>query len=157
MVGRPVVVPLAVLGLLAILRLAAAQAPAGNAIREVARLCATTVDIDGKPRCYPNGWDPRLKELARRTAGKDAQAIERDTAVETPGELVRLPDGETWAVFRGCRLHSCPEAYAWFLLDPAGQRVNIVWRGAQGVKYLGPDADRLRDRKVLELLDSSPP
>lgn len=157
MMARPAVVLLAMLGLAAVTRLAAGETPAGDAIREVARLCATTVDIDGKPRCYPNGWSPRLKELARRTAGKDARAIERDTAVETPGELVRLPDGETWAVFRGCRLHSCPEAYAWFLLDRAGERLNIVWRGQQGVKYLGPDADRLRDRKVLELLDSAPP
>jgi len=151
-----------VLGLLAALGLAAAtgaaaQAPAADAASVVARLCVETVDIEGKPRCYPQGWAPQLKDLARRTAGREVRAIERDTAVETPGELVRFPDGDTWVVFRGCRLHSCPEAYAWFLVDPAGRRLNIVWRGPHGVKYLGPDAGALRARKVHELLETSTP
>jgi hypothetical protein len=148
---------LAALGLTVAARVVDAQPAPGSAHRVVARLCATTLEIDGAPRCYPRDWTPALKELARRTAGPHAAAIERDTAVETPGELVRFPDGTTWAAFRGCRPHSCPEAYAWFLVEPAGQRVNIVWRGERGVQYLGPDAAALRAGKVHELLETAHP
>jgi hypothetical protein len=147
-------VPVAVAGIVAVAGAAAAQ-PTDPAAA-VARLCAKTVEIQGRPSCYPGGWTPALRELARRTAGADAKALERDTAVETPGELVRFPDGESRVVFRACRPHACPEAWAYFLVDPAGRRMNIVWRSEQGVKYLGPDAEPLSTRKLHEWLESRP-
>jgi hypothetical protein len=134
----------------------AAVAQPADPAAVVARLCAKTIEIQGRPHCYPGGWTPALRDLARRTAGADARALERDTAVETPGELLRLPGGESRVVFRACRPHACPEAWAYFLMDPAGRRMNIVWRSEQGVKYLGPDAEPLSAVRLHEWLESRP-
>ena len=146
-------------GLLAAAWLAAGRpAPAQAPDREkaVARLCVKTMTIEGTPRCYRRDWHPRLKQVARRTAGADAAAIDRDSGVETPGVLLELPDGKTRAVFHGCRLHSCPEAGVYFVLDVAGREMNIIWDGDQGVKYLGPDAESFRENKMYEWLEKAP-
>ncbi len=134
-------------------RPAAAQAPDRETV--VARLCVKTVTIEGTPRCYRHDWHPRLKQLARRTAGADAAAIDRDSGVEIPGVLLEFPDGSRRAVFHGCRPHSCPEAGAYFVLDVAGREMNIVWRGDGGVKYLGPDAASLRENGMYEWLEKT--
>src|SRR5437879_4290773 len=66
--------------------------------------------------CYPYVWRPWLKELERKMAGTEADALDGDTGTQSPGNLVIWWNSEPRIVFSGCRPHDCPDAGAYFII-----------------------------------------
>ena len=120
----------------------------------VQHVCAETKVFNRQPTCYKDQWNQPVKELAARTMGRDAAAIGRDTEVEMPVEsVVTYPDGTIRLLFEGCRAHACTKAHAYFLVNPEGTTMDILWGSDHGVKAFGPNAASLTQRKVYERLE----
>src|SRR5207237_244548 len=103
--------------------------------------------------CYPYAWRPWLKELERKMAGTEADALDGDTGTQSPGNLVIWWNSEPRIVFSGCRPHDCPDAGAFFIIAPHTRQMDIVWRNEKGVSYLGPNAALLCDHNGFTLLE----
>lgn len=121
---------------------------------QVDEICSEPTISPPERYCYPSGWQTWLKELERRTAGNDADALAADTGVQTPGNLAMSWDSEQRVVFSGCRPHDCPSAHAYFIVAPGKHEVDIIWQSEKGITYLGPNAALLRANNAYEWLES---
>jgi len=111
-------------------------------------LCTKTEAVPGYkyPLCYIRHWRPWIADLLRKTAGHYYVALLADTQTQAPAELsLEFPNQRKYVVFSGCRSHSCPWAYAYFLVDPVKREIEIIWiREDVGTRFIGPNAEILR-------------
>jgi len=117
-------------------------------------LCSQSTPVSSQRHyCYPYGWRDWLKDLRHRTADSKANALDRDTGTESPGNLVIWWDSEARVVFSGCRPHDCPKAGAYFIVAPRTRQMDIVWYNEKGVSYFGPNQAMLQRINAFALFE----
>jgi hypothetical protein len=116
-----------------------------------------TLPADGPRFCHAFHWQPWLRELESKTAGKWSDKLSADSGVASPGNLVISWDSEQRVVFHGCQPHFCPDASAYFIVAPTSRVIDIVWQRGDDVTYLGPNATLLKNAHVYEWLEQIGP
>ena len=124
-----------------------------------ARSCSERTEFKDKNRvvltCYKDQWADWVTGTARRVSGNRFKSFESDSGVESPADrVIEYPDGSKRLIFGGCRAHACTDAGVYFLLDPQSKEMDIIaWKSRGGAEYLGRNAEQLRSRNVLNLLN----
>lgn len=103
--------------------------------------------------CYKHEWKEWVNNIYQITAGELKSEIERDSNVASPAtDILVYPDNTKRIVFNGCRPHECNTTDVFFLLDTTNKNMDIVWNVNGKKKYLGPNAELLRQNNLYDYL-----
>jgi hypothetical protein len=102
--------------------------------------------------CYPHNWKPWIWDLAKQATGEEFVNLQTDPGTEGAGTVAISWDGQRRVLFSCWRPHSGSDALVYYIVAPNARELDIVWRNESGIRYFGPNANRLMEANLFAWL-----